>query len=50
MLEDYDYAGHGRYADDDAAEQSVARSLRTHESRLVRFDGCLLYTSDAADE
>lgn len=39
VLEDYDYAGHGRYADDDAAEQSVARSLRTHESRLVRFDG-----------
>jgi type VI secretion system VgrG family protein len=39
VLEDYDYAGHGRYADDDAAEKSVARSLRTHESRLVRFDG-----------
>jgi type VI secretion system VgrG family protein len=39
VLEDYDYAGHGRYADDDAAERSVARSLRTHESRLVRFDG-----------
>lgn len=39
VLEDYDYAGHGRYVDDDAAEQSVARSLRTHESRLVRFDG-----------
>ncbi|MEN4922150.1 type VI secretion system tip protein TssI/VgrG, partial [Achromobacter spanius] len=39
VLEDYDYAGHGRYADDDAAEQSVARSLRAHESRLVRFEG-----------
>ncbi|EHK62945.1 type VI secretion system tip protein TssI/VgrG, partial [Achromobacter arsenitoxydans] len=39
VLEDYDYAGHGRYADDDAAEQGVARSLRAHESRLVRFDG-----------
>ncbi|CAB3708033.1 type VI secretion system tip protein TssI/VgrG [Achromobacter piechaudii] len=39
VLEDYDYAGHGRYADDDAAEQSAARSLRTHESRMVRFEG-----------
>ncbi|MDF3943155.1 type VI secretion system Vgr family protein, partial [Achromobacter denitrificans] len=39
VLEDYDYAGHGRYADDDAAEQSAARSLRAHESRLVRFEG-----------
>ncbi|MDH0738385.1 type VI secretion system tip protein TssI/VgrG [Achromobacter spanius] len=39
VLEDYDYAGHGRYADDDAAEQSAARSLRAHESRIVRFAG-----------
>ncbi|MGV2866059.1 type VI secretion system Vgr family protein, partial [Achromobacter sp. AGC39] len=39
VLEDYDYAGHGRYADDDAAEQSAARSLRAHESRIVRFKG-----------
>ncbi|HCQ48873.1 MAG TPA: type VI secretion system tip protein VgrG, partial [Achromobacter sp.] len=39
VLEDYDYAGHGRYADDEAAEQSAARSLRAHESRIVRFEG-----------
>ncbi|MGE4434697.1 type VI secretion system tip protein TssI/VgrG, partial [Achromobacter sp.] len=39
VLEDYDYAGHGRYADDAAAEQSAARSLRAHESRLLRFEG-----------
>ncbi|WP_312543514.1 type VI secretion system Vgr family protein, partial [Achromobacter mucicolens] len=39
VLEDYDYAGHGRYGDDDAAEQSAARALRAHESEVVRFEG-----------
>ena len=38
-LEDYDYAGHGRYPDDDAAEQGAARALRALESTFVRFEG-----------
>ncbi|MGX9689216.1 type VI secretion system Vgr family protein [Achromobacter anxifer] len=39
VLEDYDYDGHGRYADGDAAENAAARSLLAHEARMVRFDG-----------
>ncbi|WP_447921876.1 type VI secretion system tip protein TssI/VgrG [Achromobacter aegrifaciens] len=38
-LEDYDYDGHGRYADGDAAASAAARSLLAHETRMVRFDG-----------
>ena len=38
-LEDYDYDGHGRYADDAGAEQQAALSLQAHEARMVRFDG-----------
>ncbi|MGB3435439.1 type VI secretion system Vgr family protein, partial [Achromobacter sp.] len=38
-LEDYDYDGHGRYADGDAAEGAAARSLLAHEARMVSFDG-----------
>ncbi|MDQ6216448.1 type VI secretion system Vgr family protein, partial [Achromobacter insolitus] len=39
LLEDYDYDGHGRYADSDDAELAVARRLQAHEARMVRFDG-----------
>ncbi|MFJ1302739.1 type VI secretion system tip protein TssI/VgrG [Pseudomonadota bacterium AL_CKDN230030165-1A_HGKHYDSX7] len=38
-LEDYDYAGHGRYPDDEAAEQGAARALRALESTFVQFEG-----------
>ncbi len=38
-LEDYDYDGHGRHADDAGAERQAARSLMAHEARMVRFEG-----------
>lgn len=38
-LEDYDFDGHGRYADDADADALARRSLQAHESRMVRFDG-----------
>lgn len=38
-LEDYDYDGDGRYADNDAAARSAGLRLQSHESRLIRYEG-----------
>ncbi|MFC4278625.1 type VI secretion system Vgr family protein [Achromobacter aloeverae] len=38
-LEDYDYDGHGRYADGDDASRVALLRLRTLEARQVRYEG-----------
>ncbi|OWT69117.1 MULTISPECIES: type VI secretion system Vgr family protein [unclassified Achromobacter] len=38
-LEDYDYDGHGRYADGDDANRVAALRLRALEARQVRYEG-----------
>lgn len=38
-LEDYDYGGHRRYADGDAADQATALQLQSHRSNVVRMEG-----------
>ncbi|OZI30699.1 hypothetical protein CAL29_22150 [Bordetella genomosp. 10] len=38
-LEDYDYDGHGRYADGDDAHRAALLRLRALEARQVRYEG-----------